>query len=257
MLDTFPHLKAKMDEPDRLIRIEIREEHAYISGERLPGAGGMPTGTNGRGMLLLSGGIDSPVAGHMMGKRGLDLAAVHFYSYPYTSPEARDKVIDLARIVAGYTGKLTVCVVPFTRIQQEMRDKCDEEYFTLVMRRMMMRIAEQVAKMQHCQALITGESLGQVASQTVESMHATGEVCSLPVFRPVIGMDKEEIVVRSRAIGTFETSILPFEDCCTVFTPKHPQTRPRLENVREQEALLDVDALIAEAIAGIEKITVG
>ena len=257
LLEEHPHLRVRMDGAERVVKVEIREQSAYISGERLPGAGGMPTGTNGRAMLLLSGGIDSPVAGHMMARRGLELGAVHFYSYPYTSEEARDKVIELARILSGWTGKLTVSVVPFTHIQQEIRQKCSEDYFTLVMRRFMMRLAERVARHQGCKALITGESLGQVASQTIESLNATGSVCHMPVFRPLIGMDKEEIVVRARQIGTFETSILPYEDCCTVFTPRHPQTMPRLENVEQQEENLDIEGLVGEAFAGIERITLG
>ena len=257
LLEEHPHLRVRMDGAERVVKVEIREQSAYISGERLPGAGGMPTGTNGRAMLLLSGGIDSPVAGHMMARRGLELGAVHFYSYPYTSEEARDKVIELARILSGWTGKLTVSVVPFTHIQQEIRQKCSEDYFTLVMRRFMMRLAERVARHQGCKALITGESLGQVASQTIESLNATGSVCHMPVFRPLIGMDKEEIVVRARQIGTFETSILPYEDCCTVFTPRHPQTKPRLENVEQQEENLDIEGLVGEAFAGIERITLG
>ena len=257
LLEEHPHLRVRMEGAERIVKVEIREQYAYVSGERLPGAGGMPTGANGRAMLLLSGGIDSPVAGHMMARRGLELGAVHFYSYPYTSEEARDKVIELARILSGWTGKLTVSVVPFTHIQQEIRDKCSEDYFTLVMRRFMMRLAERVARHQGCKALITGESLGQVASQTIESLNATGSVCRLPVFRPLIGMDKEEIVVRARQIGTFETSILPYEDCCTVFTPRHPQTKPKLENVEKQEENLDIDGLVEEAFAGIERITLG
>ena len=257
LLEEHPHLRVRMDGAERVVKVEIREQSAYISGERLPGAGGMPTGTNGRAMLLLSGGIDSPVAGHMMARRGLELGAVHFYSYPYTSEEARDKVIELARILSGWTGKLTVSVVPFTHIQQEIRQRCSGDYFALVMRRFMMRLAERVARHQGCKALITGESLGQVASQTIESLNATGSVCHMPVFRPLIGMDKEEIVVRARQIGTFETSILPYEDCCTVFTPRHPQTKPRLENVEQQEESLDIEGLVDEAFAGIERITLG
>lgn len=255
--DVFPHLKAQMDDPELTIRVEIRDRHAFLTGPGLPGAGGMPGGSAGRAMLLLSGGIDSPVAGYMMAKRGLDLCAVHFFSYPYTSLEAREKVLELGRILSGYTGKLTVCVVPFTKIQQEIRAGCKEEYFTLVMRRMMMRIAEQAAEKQDCGALITGESLGQVASQTMEALQVTGAVCTLPVFRPLIGMDKEEIVARARAIGTFDTSILPYEDCCTVFTPKHPRTKPRLEFVEAEESRLDVGALVAEAVNGVERITLG
>lgn len=257
LLQQHPHLRVRMDGADRVVKVEIREHAAYISGERLPGAGGMPTGSNGRAMLLLSGGIDSPVAGHMMARRGLELGAVHFFSYPYTSEEAKDKVLELARILSGWTGKLTVSIVPFTHIQQEIRERCSEDYFTLVMRRFMMRLAERVARHQGCSALVTGESLGQVASQTVEAINATGSVCRMPVFRPLIGMDKEEIVVRARQIGTFETSILPYEDCCTVFTPRHPQTKPKLENVEKQEEGLDVEALVEEAFAGVERVTLG
>lgn len=255
--DCYPHLQAKMSEPELEIMVEIRDLGAYISFEKFRGAGGMPVGSNGRAMLLLSGGIDSPVAGHMMAKRGLELSAVHFYSYPYTSVEARDKVIELADIVSNYAGKINISLVPFTEIQVEISNKCMEDYFTIIMRRFMMRIAEQAARMQHCGALVTGESLGQVASQTMEAIGCTQEVCIMPVFRPCIGLDKEEIIERARKIGTFETSNLPFEDCCTVFTPRHPQTKPRLEKVLEQESRLDVDALVERAVAGIEHITVG
>ncbi len=255
--DVFPHLQAKMDEPEMTVMVEIRDKAAYVSGEKLRGVGGMPVGSNGRAMLLLSGGIDSPVAGYMMAKRGLDLAAVHFYSYPYTSKEARDKVIELADIVSNYSGKMTVLLVPFTEIQLEISKKCKEDYFTIIMRRMMMRIAQKGAEMQHCGALITGESLGQVASQTMEALGCTQAVCYMPVFRPAIGMDKEEIIDIARKIGTFETSSLPYEDCCTVFTPRHPQTKPRLQKVEEQESRIDVDGLVERAVAGIEKITVG
>ena len=254
--DKYPHLKPQMEDFDVNVEVSIREEYAYIGAVRLPGAGGMPTGTNGRGMLLLSGGIDSPVAGWSMAKRGLDLSAVHFFSYPYTSEEAKQKVLDLAAILGKWSGKITVCVVPFTHIQEEIRKNCHEDYFTLVMRRMMMRISQEVAISQNCGCLITGESLGQVASQTMEAIACTNAVCDrLPVFRPLIGMDKEEIITISRRIGAFETSILPYEDCCTVFTPKHPQTKPKLENVIKQESKLDVDALVSEAVAGVERIT--
>ena len=253
--DMYPHLKPDMENFDLCVEVDVREEHAYIGAERLPGAGGVPVGTSGRGMLLLSGGIDSPVAGFMMAKRGLDLAAVHFFSYPYTSEEAKQKVLDLAAILSGWNGPLTVSVVPFTRIQTEIREKCAEDYFTIIMRRFMMRIAGKVAERQNCGCLITGESLGQVASQTLEAITVTNEASSLPVFRPLIGMDKEEIVKISRRIGAFETSILPYEDCCTVFTPRHPQTKPRLENVLRQEARLDTDALVEEAVQGVERIT--
>jgi thiamine biosynthesis protein ThiI len=255
--DAYPHLKAQMDDPQITVKVEVRERNAFVSAGVIPGAGGLPTGINGRGMLLLSGGIDSPVAGWMMAKRGLELGAVHFFSYPYTSEEAKQKVLDLAEIVARWSGKLTVSVVPFTKIQTEIRDKCPEDYFTIIMRRMMMRIAERVAEKQNCQGLITGESLGQVASQTIQAITVTNAVCEMPVLRPVIGMDKEEIVTISRHIGAFETSILPYEDCCTVFTPKHPQTKPRREEVEEMEKVLDIEALIEEAVAGIQRITKG
>ena len=255
--DAYPHLKAQMEDPQITVKVEVRERNAFVSAGVIPGAGGLPTGINGRGMLLLSGGIDSPVAGWMMAKRGLELGAVHFFSYPYTSEEAKQKVLDLAAILAGWSGKLTVSVVPFTHIQTEIRDKCPEDYFTIIMRRMMMRIAQRVAERQNCQGLITGESLGQVASQTIQAITVTNAVCDIPVLRPVIGMDKEEIVTISRHIGAFETSILPYEDCCTVFTPKHPQTKPRREEVEEMEQVLDMEALIEEAMAGIQRVTLG
>ena len=254
--DVFPNLQAKMNDPELTVMVEIRDKAAYISGDRFRGAGGMPVGSNGRAMLLLSGGIDSPVAGYMMAKRGLELAAVHFYSYPYTSVEAKDKVLELADIVSNYSGKLNVSV-PFTEIQLEISKKCIEDYFTIIMRRMMMRIAQRAAEQQHCGALITGESLGQVASQTMEALGCTQAVCYMPVFRPAIGLDKEEIIDIARKIGTFETSSLPYEDCCTVFTPRHPQTKPRLEKVEEQERRIDVEGLVERAVAGIERVTLG
>ena len=255
--DVFPNLQAKMNDPELTVMVEIRDKAAYISGDRFRGAGGMPVGSNGRAMLLLSGGIDSPVAGYMMAKRGLELAAVHFYSYPYTSIEAKDKVLELADIVSNYSGKLNVSLVPFTEIQLEISKKCIEDYFTIIMRRMMMRIAQRAAEQQHCGALITGESLGQVASQTMEALGCTQAVCYMPVFRPAIGLDKEEIIDIARKIGTFETSSLPYEDCCTVFTPRHPQTKPRLEKVEEQERRIDVEGLVERAVAGIERVTLG
>ena len=246
-----------MEDPQVTVRVEVREDYAFVHGGPVPGAGGLPTGTSGKGMLLLSGGIDSPVAGWMMAKRGLELGGVHFFSYPYTSMEARQKVLDLAEALSRWCGRMTVTIVPFTHIQTEIRDKCREDYFTLVMRRFMMRLAEAVARQEDCQCLITGESLAQVASQTVQAIHTTNAVCDLPVLRPVIGMDKEEIVTVARRIDTLDISILPYEDCCTVFTPKHPQTKPTLEKVLEEERRLDVDALVAEALAGVEKIVVG
>ena len=255
--DEYPNLKAQMEDPQLTIRVEVRDRYAFLTGLGLPGAGGMPGGSAGRAMLLLSGGIDSPVAGYMMAKRGLQLCAVHFFSYPYTSLQAKEKVLELGRILSGYTGKLAVFVVPFTKVQQAIAAGCKEEYFTLVMRRMMMRIAQKIAVVQDCGALITGESLGQVASQTMEALQVTGAVCTMPVFRPAIGMDKEEIVARARAIGTFETSILPYEDCCTVFTPKHPCTKPQLEFVEAQEDCLDIDALVDEAVSSVERILLG
>jgi len=255
--DLHPHLKADMSDPQVTITVEVRDKSAYITLDKVRGAGGMPVGSNGRAMLLLSGGIDSPVAGYMMAKRGLEIAAVHFYSYPYTSKEARDKVLELANILTDYTGKITVLLVPFTEIQLAIARNCVEDYFTILMRRFMMRIAQRAAELQHCGAMITGESLGQVASQTMEALGCTQAVCYMPVFRPAIGLDKEEIISIARKIGTFETSNLPFEDCCTVFTPRHPQTKPRLDKVEEQEKRLDVDALIERAVEGIEKVTLG
>ena len=255
--DLYDHLQAQMEDPQITVKVEIREEHAFVSAGTIPGAGGLPVGTSGRGMLLLSGGIDSPVAGWMMAKRGMELCGVHFFSYPYTSPEAKQKVLDLAEVLAGWCGRISVTVIPFTHIQTEIRDKCKEDYFTLVMRRFMMRLAEKTAQAQECQCLITGESLAQVASQTVQAIHTTNAVCTLPVLRPVIGMDKEEIITVARRVGTMDISILPYEDCCTVFTPKHPQTKPRLEYVEEEERKLEVEALVAEALAGAETLVIG
>ena len=255
--DVYEHLQAQMDEPQLTVKVEVREEYAYVSAGVLPGAGGLPTGTSGRGMLLLSGGIDSPVAGWMMAKRGMELECVHFFSYPFTSLEAKQKVMDLAEILTHWAGRTTVTVVPFTHIQTEIRDKCREDYFTLIMRRMMMRLAQRVAEKRDCQCLITGESLAQVASQTVQALGVTGAVCDMPVLRPAIGMDKEEIVTIARRIGTMDVSILPYEDCCTVFTPKHPQTKPARDKAEDEESKLDVDALIDEAMQGLEVVTIG
>jgi len=214
----------------------------------------MPTGTNGRAMLLLSGGIDSPVAGYMIAKRGVKLEAVHFFSYPYTSDRAKDKVMKLAEIIGEYTAGIKVHVVPFTEIQLEIRDKCPEEHLTLVMRRFMMEIAQRIAEKRGCQALITGESIGQVASQTMGALGVTDDAVTMPVFRPLIGMDKEEIVEISRKIDTFETSILPYEDCCTVFTPRHPSTKPKIEKVIASQMLLDCERLVNEAVEGTETV---
>ena len=255
LADLFPDGRPDMHHPDLTVHVEMREKYAFVHAGPVPGAGGMPIGSNGRAALLLSGGIDSPVAGWMMDKRGLELCAVHFFSYPYTSERAKEKVMELAELLTHYAGRMEGYVVPFTEIQEAIRDNCPEDMFTLIMRRFMMRLAERVAQEHDAGALITGESLGQVASQTMEAMNVTGAVCSMPVFRPVIGMDKEEIVQISRKIGTFETSILPYEDCCTVFTPKHPLTRPKKFKVEEAEKVLDVDALVEKALAGVECVT--
>ncbi len=250
--DLYPNLTVDVKNPELLIKVEVRDRAAFVHANPRMGAGGMPVGANGRAALLLSGGIDSPVAGYMIAKRGVSLMGIHFFSYPYTSERAKQKVIELAEKVSAYTGKMYVAMVPFTEIQEKIRDNCDEDLFTLIMRRFMMRIAEKIAIKNDCKALITGESLGQVASQTMEALGVTASMCTLPVLRPVIGMDKEEIVVISRKIDTFETSILPYEDCCTVFTPKHPKTKPRLYDIEAAEAALDVEALVAEAIEKTE-----
>ena len=251
VLEAMPYLKVDMKNPSVTVMTEIREENAYIHAGAFQGAGGMPNGSNGKGLLLLSGGIDSPVAGFMMAKRGVTLEALHFESYPYTSEQARDKVIRLAEIVSEYCGKINVHVISLTHLQEVLRDSADEEYFTLLLRRSMMRLAERVAESTYCQALITGEAVGQVASQTMQALTVTDSVVNRPVFRPCIGMDKEEIIAIARRIETFDTSILPFEDCCTVFTPKHPKTRPDLEKVIAQEQKYDYKALEDEAFASL------
>ncbi len=250
VLSVRPKLKVDVHNPEITVRVEVREFGAYVSAGRFKGAGGMPIGTNGRGLLLLSGGIDSPVAGYMMAKRGLKIEAVHFESFPYTSERARQKVLELAKLLAVYAGDIYVHVVSLTHIQEELVKACNEDYFTLLLRRYMMTIAERIARTHNCGSLITGESLGQVASQTMQAIEVTdAAVKQTPVFRPCIGMDKEEIVQIARKIDTFETSILPFEDCCTVFTPKHPRTRPEYEKVLVEEQKLDFEALVEEAIA--------
>ena len=255
ILSVCPRIGVDVHNPDVVVRVEVREYGAYVSAGRIKGAGGMPIGTNGRGLLLLSGGIDSPVAGYMMAKRGLKIEAVHFESFPYTSEKAREKVLDLAKQVAVYSGDMYVHVVSLTHIQEELVKACEEDYFTLLLRRYMMTIAERIAKQHGCGTLITGESLGQVASQTMKAIETTdAAVKETPVFRPCIGMDKEEIVQIARKIGTFETSILPFEDCCTVFTPKHPKTRPELEKVLVEERKLDFDALVEEALESVNTV---
>ena len=256
LAEEYPGTAVDVHKPDYTVYVEVREEQAFVHGPSELGAGGLPTGVGGKTGLLLSGGIDSPVAGYMIGKRGVELECIHFFSYPYTSERAREKVLDLAKIMARYCGRMNVHVVPFTKIQEEIRDHCPEEYFTLIMRRMMMRISEALAKKLGCMSLTTGESLGQVASQTMQAMMVTNAVCTLPVFRPVIGMDKEEIIQTARKIGTMETSILPYEDCCTVFTPRHPKTRPSLTEIEQVEAALDVETLVNEAVEGTEPVRI-
>ena len=242
-------IKVDVHNPDSVVKVEIRETAAYLHAGQFRGAGGMPVGSAGNGLVLLSGGIDSPVAAYMMSKRGLRIEAVHFESFPYTSEMARQKVIDLARKVAAYSGDIYVHVISLTHIQEEIAKHCEEDYFTLLLRRYMMTIASKVAEKHKCRCLITGESLGQVASQTLEAITVTENAASLPILRPCIGMDKEEIVTIARKIDTFEKSIEPYEDCCTVFTPRHPRTKPELHKVLAQEQKLDFDALVEEALA--------
>ncbi len=249
ILSACPWLRVDVHNPDVTVRVEIREHAAYIHAGQFKGAGGLPVGTNGKGLLLLSGGIDSPVAGFMMAKRGVRLDAIHFESFPYTSERAREKVLELAKIVAQYAGPINVHIISLTHIQEELVRACEEDYFTLLLRRYMMALADKLAKEENCQALITGESLGQVASQTIQAIGVTDPMTTLPVFRPCIGMDKEEIITVSRHIGAFETSIQPYEDCCTVFTPRHPRTKPELAKVEAQEQKLDFNALVEEAYA--------
>lgn len=248
LLEKFPHLTVDVHDPDLTVTVEIRDFGAYIRGAALRGAGGIPVGTGGKAAILISGGIDSPVAAYMMAKRGVELTAVHFASPPYTSERAEEKVKELLSIVSGFSGRMTMHTVPFTEIQEEIRKNCPEELFTIIMRRFMMQIAEKIAADNECTALVTGESLGQVASQTIHAIACTDEACSMPVFRPLIGMDKDEIITVARKIGTFETSIQPYEDCCTVFTPKHPRTRPVLKFVKLAQEELDCEGLIARAV---------
>ena len=251
-LGQFFNVKADMHHPDLTVYVEIREKYAYIHTPSVPGAGGLPIGMGGRAVSLLSGGIDSPVASYMIAKRGVELEMIHFASPPYTSEQAREKVLQLARELVPWCGRLNVTIVPFAEIQEEIRRNCPEDHFTLIMRRFMMRLADALARDLNCRALVTGESLGQVASQTMDALAVSGDVTDLPILRPVIGMDKEEIVRIARHIGTFETSILPYEDCCTVFTPRHPKTRPHVEEVREMEQALDVEGLVRRAMDGRE-----
>ena len=254
LAEAYPNVQVDVHEPELTVHLEVRDLAAYVHATPVPGAGGMPVGSNGVAVTLLSGGIDSPVSTYMIAKRGVRLIPVHFFSFPYTSQQAKDKVVELGRQLAEYCGRMTLEVVPFTHIQEEIRDKCPEEYFTLIMRRFMMRIAKRIADANGAKAVVTGENLGQVASQTMEAMASTQAVIDMPVLQPLIGMDKEEIVTQARKIGTFETSILPYEDCCTVFTPRHPRTHPKLKDVEAAESALDIAALVDEAVKGIERI---
>ena len=255
LADAYPDTAVDVHDPELTVHIEVRDLAAYVHAAPVPGAGGMPVGSNGVAVTLLSGGIDSPVSTYMIAKRGVRLIPVHFFSFPYTSQQAKDKVVELGRQLTAYCGRMTMEVVPFTHIQEEIRDKCPEEYFTHILRRFMMRIAQHIAESNGAKAIVTGENLGQVASQTMEAMASTQAVTHLPVLQPLIGMDKEEIITIARKIGTFDTSILPYEDCCTVFTPRHPRTRPQVSEVEAAESALDVEALVQEAIQGIERIS--
>ncbi|MDE5994570.1 MAG: tRNA 4-thiouridine(8) synthase ThiI [Oscillospiraceae bacterium] len=257
ILSEFPHLKVDVRNPEITVTIEVREKFAFIRGNQLKGAGGLPTGTSGKSTILISGGIDSPVAAYMMAKRGLVLNAVHFASPPYTSPQSEDKVFRLLKQVVSYSGNITLFTVGFTEIQEAIRDNCPEDMFTLIMRRFMMRIASAIAEKEDSKALITGESLGQVASQTLPAIACTDAVASMPVFRPLIGNDKDEIITVSRKIGAFDISIEPFEDCCTVFTPKHPKTKPTLQMLEEAEKNLEIEPLIQRALENTKVTVVG
>lgn len=254
ILETYPETKVDVHHPDVLLHVEIRGKNINLYSLVIPGPGGMPVGTNGKAMLLLSGGIDSPVAGYMIAKRGVTIEATYFHAPPYTSERAKQKVIDLAKLVSRYSGPIKLHVVNFTDIQLYIYDKCPHEELTIIMRRYMMKIAEEVAKKDGCLGLITGESIGQVASQTVHSLAVTNEVCTLPVFRPVIGFDKQEIVDISQKIGTFETSIEPFEDCCTIFVAKHPVTKPNLDLIKKSETKLEekIDEMLKQAVETAE-----
>lgn len=254
--EAIPEILVDVHHPEYTVYVEVRDRAAYVHGPAEAGAGGLPTGVGGRAMVLLSGGIDSPVAGYMIAKRGVELECVHFFSYPYTSELAKDKVLELARLMTRYCGRMTVNVVSFTEIQEAIRDNCAEEFFTLIMRRFMMMISERIANDHGCGCLVTGENLGQVASQTMEAMAVTGAAVDLPIFQPLIGMDKEEIVTIARKIGTMETSILPYEDCCTVFTPRHPKTKPTKAQVDKACDMLDFEGLIERALQNTELIKV-
>lgn len=252
LLQAFPHLSVDVHDPDVVVTVEIRDFGAYVRGGVIQGAGGIPVGTGGRAAVLISGGIDSPVAAWCMAKRGVELTAVHFASPPYTSERAEQKVVDLLEKVSEYVGRMHMYTVPFAHVQEQIMEKCPEDLFTLIMRRFMMRVTERIAREQDCEAMITGESLGQVASQTIKAIACTDAAAEMPVFRPLIGMDKAEIVQISRKIETFPISIEPYEDCCTIFTPKHPRTRPSLEQVEAAEQALDAEALIQECLSKVK-----
>ena len=256
--ESLPGLIVDVHNPDVIVKVEVRDFAAYVysSDKKIKGQGGMPIGTGSKATLLLSGGIDSPVAGHMIAKRGVEIDAINFFSFPYTSERAKEKVMELAGILAQYTSRINLYIVPFTEIQLEIRDKTPEEHMTLLMRRFMMKISEKIARRNGSIALITGESVGQVASQTLAALNVTNAVCSMPVLRPLVGMDKTEIIDRAYKIGTFETSILPYEDCCTVFTPAHPTTNPKLANIEKSESRLDFDGLVEKALEGVEKVVI-
>ena len=255
ILSDNPGLKVDVHNPDLVLEVEVREK-AYLHLDTIPAVGGMPIGTNGKALTLLSGGIDSPVASYMIAKRGVTLEAIHYHSAPFTSEQAKQKVIDLAKVLSEYCGPIRLHVIPFTRLQQELYTKCPDAQLTVLMRRYMMRIAEAVARKNECSALVTGESIGQVASQTMESLACTDAVVDMPVFRPLIGFDKSEIIERATKIGTYDLSILPYEDCCTIFTPRHPVTHPRIESIEKSEPLIDGDGLVQEALDNEEIILV-
>ena len=254
--DAFPHLKVDVHTPELTVFIEVREDAAYVHAPAEPAAGGLPLVMSGSAVSLLSGGIDSPVSSYMIAKRGVALEMIHFFSPPYTSEQAREKVLELAKLLTPWCGRLNVYIIPFTEIQEAIRANCPEDHFTLIMRRFMMRLAEKLAVTLRCKALVTGENLGQVASQTMEALRVSEDVVTMPVLRPLIGMDKEEIVRIARHIGTFDTSILPYEDCCTVFTPRHPKTKPNVEEVREMEQALDIEGLMQRAWDGRELVKI-
>ena len=255
VLSKVKGLSVDVTKPDTLLSIEVRES-TYIYIDKIPALGGMPVGTNGKGLLLVSGGIDSPVAGFMLARRGVEIDALHFFSPPYTGVKAREKVIRLCEIVSEYSGKINLYIANFTEPQLAIRDNCPAEQMVLLMRRIMMRVAKRVADEKGCDALITGENIGQVASQTMKSIVATNAVCDIPVFRPLIGLDKNDIIDIAKKIGTFETSILPYEDCCTIFVPKHPETQPKIEKLEKSETHLDIDKIVDEVVNNLELVVI-